>query len=113
MPALIVIVPPGRLPRLDSEVSVVSRAVLIAVAGAPGVLEVLAEPEPEDDEELLDDDDVELPDGFNTCSTNDEISVLTRCKAAWLAMLAKPFPKLVSAWAIPLINAAFAEVTAD
>jgi hypothetical protein len=86
--ALTVIVPPGRIPRLDSGVPVVNRAVPIAVAGAPDELEALEEPEEleeledvEDPLDPLDDDDVELPEGFNTCCTSDEISLLTRFRA--------------------------------
>ena len=86
-PALTVIVPPGRTPRLDSEVPVVNRAVLIAVAGEPAELEALEGPEELELEDVddpvapLDDDDVELPDGFNACCTSDEISLLTRFRA--------------------------------
>jgi hypothetical protein len=42
-PALIVIVPPGKIPRLDSGVPVVSAVLPMPVAGAPDVL-VLNEP---------------------------------------------------------------------
>lgn len=114
-PALTVIVPPGRIPTLDSAVPVVNRAVPIAVAGAPDELEALEEPEElelvdvEDPLDPLDDDDVELPEGFSTCCTSDEISLLTRFKAVWLAMLAMPFAKFVSAWPMTLMSASSAE----
>jgi hypothetical protein len=77
------------------------------VAGEPAVLEELDE----DAAVLLDDDDVELPDGLSNCSTSAEILLLTRFKAVWLAMLARPFAKLVSAWPITLISASSAEDT--
>ncbi len=107
-PVPTVIVPPGRMPSVDSEVLVVTRAVPIAVAGEPEELEVELEVV-EDPLDPLDDDEVELPDGFNACSTNDVISLLTRFNAVLLAMLAKPFAKFVSAWPITLISASAAE----
>jgi hypothetical protein len=67
-PALTVIVPPGRMPRLDSDEPVVSSTVPFPVAGEPEELEVLEEPGPGDEEdpaEPFDDGDVELPD--STC----------------------------------------------
>ena len=112
MPALTVTVPPGRIPSDDNEVPVESRAVPIAVAGEAGVLAALDPDEVEDPVEPLV-EDVELPEGFNTCSTSAEIWLLVRFKAVWLAMLAKPFAKLVSAWPMTLIRAASADVAAS
>lgn len=108
LPALTVIVPPGRIPRLDSEVPVVNSAAPIPVAGEPDVLDEL---ELDDGavEELLDDDDVELLEGSSTCCTSAEIWLLTRFKAVSLAMLAKPFARLVSAWPITLMSASSAD----
>ena len=91
------IVPPGRIPRLDSVVPVVSATLPIAVAGAPDVLVVPDDPEPDEDDApvALDDDELELP--RNTLSTAAVRSELTRFKAVPLAMLESPFPRLVSA----------------
>ncbi len=102
------IVPPGRMPSVDSEVPVVTRAVLVPVAGeaAEAALELEGVEDPLDPP---DDDEPELPDGFNTCSTSDVISLLTRFNAVLLAMLAKPFAKFVSAWPMTLISALSAE----
>jgi hypothetical protein len=107
-PVPTVIVPPGSMPSVDSEVLVVTRAVPIAVAGEPEELEVELEVV-EDPLDPLDDDEVELPDGFNACSTSDVISLLTRFNAVLLAMLARPLAKFVSAWPITLISASAAE----
>ncbi len=76
-PVPTVIVPFGRMPSVDSEVLVVTGVVPIAVAGE-GELELEGVENPL---EPLDDDEVELPDGFNACSTSDVISLLTRFKA--------------------------------
>jgi hypothetical protein len=97
----------------DSKVPVVSGAVPIAVAGEPEDVEELEEPEFEDEEgdavEALDDDDVELPDeGCSALCIAAVSSVLTRFKAVPLAILARPFAKLVSAWPITSISEASA-----
>jgi hypothetical protein len=104
-----VIVPPGRIPSVESEVDVVTGVVPVPVAGAAGVLER----ELEDVADALDDDEPALPDGFNTCSTRDVISLLTRFKAVELAMPAKPFAKFVSAWPMTLMRASLADVAAS
>jgi hypothetical protein len=106
-PALTVIVALAGIPRVCSTVPVVSGAVPVPVAGA--VKEELEVEEDEEVDELLDDDAVELPDGSNTLCIAAVSWELTRFKAAPLAMLARPFAKLVSAWPITLIS----ELSAD
>jgi hypothetical protein len=107
-PVPTVIVPPGRMPSVDSEVLIVTGVVPTPVAGAGEELEVELE-DVEDPLDLLDDDDVELPDGFNACSTRDVISLLTRFKAVELAMPARPFAKFVSAWPMTSISESSAD----
>ena len=88
--ALTVIVPPGRMPRLDREVPSVSRVVPVKVAGRGAAAAELAELdelealEVEDDEDAaVPDDDVELPDAdCRTCCTMAEIWLLVRVRAA-------------------------------
>ena len=76
MLALKVRVPPGRIPRLESEVFAVSRVVPVSVAGRGAALAELmhlkSRTQPEDveleDEELDPVDDVELPEAdCKTC----------------------------------------------
>jgi len=114
--ALMVIVPPDRIPRLESRVPVVSTAVLMPVAGAPDVLvvpEVPGDLELEEDDApvTLDDDEPERPcSKLWTPATSWE---LTRCKASPLAILARPLPKLVSADCMALITVSVAETVAS
>ena len=64
--ALKVRVPPGRIPKLESEVFAVSRVVPVSVAGRGAALDELDEPDAPEDVELEDEldpvDDVELPE---------------------------------------------------
>ncbi len=101
-------VPPGKIPRLDSVELDVSGTVPVPVAGV-GV--AAAEFEAEVVEALDEDvDDVEvLVEPLRTLCTAADSSELTRFKAVSLAILAKPFPRFVSAWAITLISEASAE----
>lgn len=116
-PVPTVIVPPGRIPSVASEVLVVSGTVPVPVAGEPEPVAVPAGEavEPELDVELDDvpldpAGDEELPDeDCNTCWTIAEIWLLTRLRAVWLAMLDRPLDRLVSAEAMTLISAASAE----
>ncbi len=83
-PALIVIVPPGRIPKLDSGVPVVSTAEPMPVAGPPDVLvvrDVPGDPEFEENDAAvaLDDDEPEWP--CNRLWTPATSWELTRCKA--------------------------------
>ena len=110
LPVPTVIVPPGRIPSVDSEVLVVSSAVPVPVAGAP---DVLAEEPLDPDDVAVDegDDDVsEVPPEFSTFWIAAVNSVLVRFRADWLAMLAKPLPKLLSAELMALITEVVAEV---
>ena len=108
------IVPPGRIPSIDSEVLAVSGTVPVPVAGAPDVLpeEPLDPEEPADDDAVDEDDDEvsDVPPEFSTFSIAAYNSVLVRFRAVWLAMLAKPLPKLVSAELMALITESVAEV---
>lgn len=87
-PALMVMEPPARMPRLASEVSTDNEAVPVAVAG------VAAESDDDEDGDVVV-GALELPDKMFWMS--DVSSVFTRFNAVELAMLARPLPKLVSA----------------
>ena len=81
-------VPPGRKPSVESGVLVVRGTVPIPVAG------VGVEGAELDDEAVAafdDADDDEVPDGLSAACTAAVNSVLTRCRAVPLAMLASPF----------------------
>lgn len=110
-PAPTLMVPFLKIPRVSSEVLVVSRAVPMPTAGdgAAGLLEELEEPEELElaVDELLD-DDVELPAGCSALCTAATSWELTRFKAVPLAMLARPFDKLTIALPITLIRAVLA-----
>jgi len=103
VPSSMLNVPPGRIPRLDSGVLVVSGTVPVPVAGVGEVGAELDEEVPAAvPEEEADGDELEEP-----CSTfciAAESSELTRLRAAPFAMVAKPFPRFVSAWAITLMS---------
>jgi len=107
MPALTLMVPFGSIPSVDSDVLAVIRAVPIPVAGVATGAET-------DELELGDgvvellDEDVELPEGSSRLCIAAESWVLTRVSASPLAMLARPFAKLVSAWPITLMSEASA-----
>ncbi len=100
------IVPPGKIPSVDSDVLVVSGAVPVPVAGEPEVPDAPVPEELELVEAPLDDEEAEPPDEpSNTCCTSAVIWLLTRFKAVALAMLARPFARLVSAVPITLMSA--------
>ncbi len=108
------------MPRVASEVPVVSGAVPIPIAGEPVVLAECEEPEElelaDDDEpvELPGDDDVEPP--VSTCSafcTAADSSELTRFKAVPLARLDRPFDSSTMAAPITLISESCADVACD
>jgi hypothetical protein len=98
-PALTVIVPPGRMPRLDSEVLAVSGAVPVPVAGAP-VVEELDEELEDDPVELVGDDDEPLSISCIAATSCE----LTRLSASPLAMLALPLDSVVIASPMALIS---------
>jgi hypothetical protein len=120
-PALTVIAPFLRIPRLDSVVLVVTGAVPVPLAGEPEELDdpeaaegleelELEVVEADDPLDVLGDDDVEPPDvACSALCTAADSSELTRFKAVPLAMLARPFAKLVSAWPITLISESSAD----
>lgn len=110
VPSLTVTEPFAGIPRVNSEVLGVSGTVPVPTAGEPDVLEELEEFEtaeeleeledvdPEDDEDAVEALDDELP--CTDCSALCTAAVswlLTRFKAVWLAMLASPLDRLVSA----------------
>jgi hypothetical protein len=107
-----VIEPPAGIPRVNSEVLVVSDDVPVPVAGEEELaaldwLEVPEEPELEADEdavEALADGNVESPRDCSALCTAAESSELTRFKAVSLAMLERPFDRLVSADPMTLIS---------
>jgi hypothetical protein len=84
----------------------------VPVAGLPEEeLELDGDEEEVELVEPLDDDDVELLDGSSTLCIAAVSWELTRFKAVPLAMLARPFAKLVSACPITLISEASADET--
>jgi hypothetical protein len=111
VPSLMLNVPPGNSPNDESEALLVRGTVPIPIAGAPGVLaELELDDVVEDDEVVLFvDADVELPDGFNAACTAADSWDLTRLSACPLAMLARPLPRLVSAWPMTLMSEASAD----
>ena len=88
LPSSTLNVPPGKIPRLDSVVLVVSGTVPVPVAG---VGEAGAEFDDEAAAVLDDDEDDEVPEGFNAACTAAISSELTRLSAVPLAILANPF----------------------
>jgi hypothetical protein len=116
VPALMVIEPPAGIPSVSSEVLVLTDALLVPVAGELGALDELADPaglemEDEDDPvEALDDGNAVSPKDCRALCTAAESWELTRFKAVSLAMLARPFDKLLSAEAITLMSESCAEV---
>lgn len=97
--------PPAGIPRMDSGVLMLSKAVPVPVAG-----EAEEPDELEEGDEEVEFDDVELvsPDKM-LCIAADSWE-LTRFKAVWLAILARPLPRLVCAVAIALITEVVAAV---
>ncbi len=83
-------VPPARIPRVESGVLVVNGTVPVPVAGVgvEGVDDGLAA---EVVVAVDDVDDDEEPDGLSAACTAAVSSVLTRCNAVPLAILASPF----------------------
>jgi hypothetical protein len=103
----------ARIPRLDSDVPVVSRAVPMAVAGVGAELEDVAEPdalEAADAEDAVEVPvDVELPEGCSKLWTSEISWELTRFKAVLLAILERPLDRVVIALPITLINESSAD----
>ena len=118
-PAPTIIEPPAGMPRVDSEVLVVTGAVPVPIAGdveEPDVSDELEAPdehEPGDDEDVvaaLDDDNDVSPRDCSALCTAAESWELTRVKAVSLAMLDRPFDRLLSAEVITLMSESCAEV---
>jgi hypothetical protein len=120
-PAPMLIEPPAGIPSVSSEVLVVSDALPVPVAGELVALEELEDPvelEPDDDEDEDEDDPVEALDDGKAVSPKDcralctaaESWELTRFKAVSLAMLERPFDRLLSAELITSISESCAEV---
>ena len=88
VPSSMLNVPPARIPSVESGVLVVSGTVPVPVAGVGPVGTELVE----EAVVLVDgvDDEVEVPDGLSAACTAAVRSVLTRCNAVPLAMLARP-----------------------
>jgi hypothetical protein len=100
----------ARIPRLDSDVPVVSRAVPMAVAGVGAELEDAAEPDALEAADVEDPvDDVELPEGCSKLWTSEISWELTRFKAVLLAILERPLDRVVIALPITLINESSAD----
>lgn len=122
-PVVTMIVPPGRIPSVDSDVAVVSGAVPVATAGvAFAVVELVEELElllELDEEDVLEDpsavDDTALvsPTSCNACCIADESWELTRLSAVPLARLDSPFDSSSMAVPITLICDAWALDAAD
>lgn len=94
VPSLTVIVPFGGILRVDSKVLVVSGTFPVAVAGAGP--------------EGLEEPDELLPDAARRAFSSAAIWLLTRVKASWLAMLAKPVVLFVTTEPIAVISASSA-----
>ena len=116
-PAPMLIEPPAGIPSVSSEVLVVSDALPVPVAGELVALEELEDPvelEPDDDEddpvEALDDGKAVSPKDCRALCTAAESWELTRFKAVSLAMLERPFDRLLSAELITSISESCAEV---
>jgi hypothetical protein len=96
VPSLTVKLPLVKKPRPNSGVPLVSGTVPVPVAGA--LTTAAAALEAEGLVALVDDDALELADvGFSAPCTAAVSAVLTRSKAVWLAMLAKPEDSVVDA----------------
>jgi len=100
VPSLTVKLPRVKNPRPSNEVPDVNGTVPVPVAGAAtvtvGVEEADVEGDAVDEAEALDDD--ELGDeGLSAPCTAAVSAVLTRFKAVWLAMLARPVASVVDA----------------
>ena len=116
VPVVTVILPPGRMPRLDSGVLVVTGTVPTPTAGEPVELEELEELADDEVEEPLDplDDDDELPDSLCSAACTAAVSSeLTRLSAMPLAMLALPLASSVIAVPITPIRESSAEEALD
>jgi hypothetical protein len=120
VPSLTVKLPLVKKPRPNSDVPFVSGTVPVPVAGAltTGAAAALDEDEADEVVELVDDDAVELADvGFSAPCTAAVSAVLTRVRAVWLAMLAKPLDSVVDApniWSMTVALSAWAwEVCCD
>lgn len=104
VPSSMLNVPPGKIPRLESVVLVVSGTVPVPVAGVGDEAEEADVDDDEDALELLDEDEVP-----NACWTSAVIWLLTRLSAVWLAILARPFPRLVSASCMTVMSESSAD----
>jgi hypothetical protein len=109
-----VILPPGRIPKVASEVPVDNGTVPVPIAGAPfeavAAADELEAVDEEDAVELDDDEDVELPK--RDCTAEDSWE-LTRLSAIPLAMLALPLDRSVIAAPITLISEFCADEACD
>jgi hypothetical protein len=101
VPSLTVKLPLVKKPRPNSDVPLVSGTVPVPVAAAATTgAAVLEAAELDDDEavELVDEDAVGLADvGLSAPCTAAVSAVLTRSRAVWLAMLAKPVVSVLDA----------------
>ena len=119
VPSLTVKLPLVKKPRPNSDVPFVSGTVPVPVAGAAtigaAVLEAAELGEDGEAVELVDEDAVVLADvGFSAPCTAAVSAVLTRSRAVWLAMLAKPVASVVDApniWSMTVELSACAWVT--
>ena len=110
-PVVTLILPPGRIPRVASEVPVDNGTVPTAIAGAPfeGV-EAAGDAVVDFAVEAVDDDVGELPKAASTAADSWE---LTRLSAIPLAMLALPLDRSVIAAPITLISEPCADEACD
>ena len=100
VPSLTVKLPLVKKPRPNSGVPLVSGTLPVPVAAAltTGAAAALDEDEADEAVELVDDDAVEPVDaGFSAPCTAAESAVLTRSKAVWLAILARPVVSVLDA----------------
>ena len=110
MPSLTVKLPRVKNPRPSSEVPDVSGTVPVPVAGAGKVTAGVAEADVEGDAvDAVEALDVVLVEALSALCTAAVSAVLTRDKAVWLAMLAKPVASVVDAPNIWLMTVEFCD----
>lgn len=107
VPSSMLNVPPARMPSVDNGVFAVTGTVLVPVAGAGAELEL--DDVPEDDVELVDEDEELLEEPLRTCCIRAVSWDFVRVNASLLAMLARPLPRLVSASCMTVMSESSAD----
>src|SRR5580658_1681471 len=116
VPSLTVMTPFGGMPSVNSDVPAVSGTVPVPIAGVATAGAAGADAlDPDDDVELEELVGDELPDWVccNSLWIAAVSAVLVRLSAVWLAMLARPWVRLVMALPMAVISAALAVWVCD